>query len=115
MKKLFGAALLAVMFSTQAVWAEATSISVETLEKDKSALGGKQVEISGEVVKVNNGIMKRNFIHVQDSTGKVIVTSQDTANVGDKVTAVGTVGLNVEFGMGYTYELLVEKASINKH
>jgi len=69
------------------------------------------------VVKVLNGIMKRNFIHVQDGTGDantndLIVTSKQIARVGDQVIISGVVAVNRDFGRGYLYPLLVEDASI---
>jgi hypothetical protein len=71
------------------------------------------------VVKVNNGIMGRNFVHVQDGSGdaakgtnNLIVTSKQTANVGDQVAVSGVVVVNRDFGSGYSYPLLIEDASI---
>jgi len=92
--------------------------SVEAVHKESAQLKGKQVLVKGKVVKVNNGVMKRNFLHIQDGTGDadsrdLVVTSvQDTAKVGDQVTITGTVVLDTDFGFGYNYPLLVEKSSI---
>ena len=96
---------------------EAKLKTVAALHQEKSALSGKEVRIQGKVVKVNNGIMGRNFLHVQDGTGDqatndLTVTSKQTANVGDQVTVTGRVVLNRDFGAGYTYPLLVEDASV---
>ncbi len=98
---------------------EAVSSSVENLYKEKAALNGKLVKLQGKVVKVNNQIMQRNFLHLQDGTGSpedgsndITVTSQDTANVGDRVTVTGTLILDLDFGAGYSYPILVEKATI---
>jgi hypothetical protein len=82
-----------------------------------AALAGQTVSAQGKVVKVLNGIMKRNFIHVQDGTGDansndLIVTSKQSARVGDQVTITGVVAVNRDFGRGYLYPLLVEDASI---
>jgi hypothetical protein len=60
--------------------------------------------------------MRRNFVHVQDGTGsgdtdRAIFTSQQTAQVGDQVSATGTVKLDTDFGMGYFYPTLVEQAT----
>ncbi len=93
--------------------------SVAELYLEREQLKGQQVQLQGKVVKVNNGILNRNFIHLQDGTGEkgsndVTVTSQDTAQVGDQVRVVGTVTLDLDFGSGYTYPLIVEKASITK-
>ncbi len=91
--------------------------TVAALNQDKATLAGKLVRVQGKVVKVNNGIMGRNFVHVQDGTGdqntnNLIVTSKQTAVVGEQVSVTGRVVLNRDFGAGYTYPLLVEEASI---
>lgn len=94
--------------------------NVESVFMEKTKLSGKQVIVRGKVVKVNNGIMKRNFLHIKDGSGKkgtddLIVTSKQTAEVGDDVTITGTVVLDTDFGFGYKYPLLVEKSQIKKH
>jgi len=109
-------AALAVAVLTSA--AAADTLTVADLHARRAELGGGQVSIAGTVVKVNNGIMRRNFIHVQDGTGsgdtdRVIFTSTQTAKVGDKVVATGTVNLDVDFGMGYRYPVLVEHATFS--
>ena len=98
---------------------EAVSITVANLYKDRTELNGKQVKLEGKVVKVNNQIMQRNFLHLQDGTGSaddgsndITITSQDTANVGDMVNVTGTLILDHDFGAGYKYPLLIEKASV---
>ena len=102
------------------VWADALKKTVEAVHADMANLKGKQVEVRGKVVKVNNGIMKRNFLHIQDGSGKegtndLTITSNQTAEVGDDITVVGTVVLDTDFGFGYKYPLLVEQSSIQKH
>ncbi len=115
MKRIFITPLLTLLIISQSVSAEADAITAEKLNATMQSLGGKQVKITGEVVKVNEAIMHRNFIHINDGTGKVIVTSPtDSAKVGDKVTAVGTVELNIDFGMGYKYDMLVQQATVTK-
>lgn len=91
--------------------------TVAALNQNKAALAGKTISAQGKVVKVNNGIMGRNFVHIQDGTGdatsnNLIVTSKQTASVGDQVTISGTVVVNRDFGSGYSYPLLIEEASI---
>ncbi|HET9702180.1 MAG TPA: hypothetical protein VFP70_14790 [Burkholderiales bacterium] len=119
MRKLQAMAFAAVLglgaFSASAE--DAAVKTVAALHQDKAALSGKLVRVQGKVVKVNNGIMGRNFLHVQDGTGDqnsndLTVTSKQTAVVGDQVTVTGRVVLNRDFGAGYTYPLLVEDASI---
>lgn len=93
--------------------------TVEALFAEKAKLSGHEVQVKGKVVKVNNGVMNRNFLHIQDGTGKqgsndVTVTSDETANVGDNVIVTGTIAVDKDFGAGYTYPLLIEKAKIAK-
>ena len=91
--------------------------TVAAINGSGATLAGQTVSSQGKVVKVLNGIMKRNFIHVQDGTGDadtndLIVTRKQTARVGDQVTITGVVAVNRDFGSGYLYPLLVEDASI---
>lgn len=119
MKTLLAVTFTAVIaLGAPGAFAEAASTkTVAAVHAEMAALSGKEVQVVGKVVKVNNGIMGRNFVHVQDGTGtettnNLIVTSKNTAAVGDRVTAVGRVVLNREFGSGYTYPLLIEDTVI---
>lgn len=117
MKKLLLTLVLSLAVSGAAFAGDAATKTVEQVHNEMAQLKGQQVTVTGNVVKVNNGIMKRNFVHVQDGTGgkntnNLIVTSKQTAAVGNKVTITGTVVLGTDFGMGYSYPLLVENASI---
>jgi hypothetical protein len=117
MKNLLIAASLSLLIATTAFAAGMTTKTVEQVYKEMTQLKGQQVTVSGKVVKVNNGIMRRNFVHVQDGTGgkdsnNLIVTSKQTAKVGASVTITGTVVLDTDFGMGYRYPLLIENSSI---
>ncbi|MCG6968310.1 MAG: hypothetical protein LJE85_00950 [Gammaproteobacteria bacterium] len=118
---LLPALLACSMFFAQPLLADdAVKKTVEAVNTDQAKLNGKIVQIHGKVVKVNNGIMKRNFLHIQDGTGgqgtnDITVTSDQTANVGDEVTITGTVALNVDFGFGYKYPILIEQSTIEKH
>ena len=95
----------------------ANGIRIATLFGNPKAYQNKQVIIKGQVVKVNNGIMGVNFMHLQDGTKEngeydVTVTSNAKFKVGEVVTIKGTVVLNKDFGSGYVYDVLVEKAVV---
>lgn len=82
-------------------------------------LKDKSVSLHAQVVKVNLGIMGKNWFHVQDGSGKagandILVTSQDKAAVGDVLTIKGTVRTDVSLGSGYDYAVMVENASLRK-
>lgn len=115
------AALLSALLIGPAHADEAVQKTIGELYKEKAELAGKQVTLRGTVVKVNNQIMNRNFLHLQDGSGDaaegtndITVTSNDTAAKGDTVTVTGTVAVDLDFGSGYSYPMLVEKATISK-
>ena len=115
LKQTLCALALATLFASSAVMAEV--MSVADVHAKRIELSGKQVTVTGKVVKVNNGIMRRNFVHVQDGTGtgdtgRVIVTSQQTANLGDQVSITGKLTLDTDFTMGYVYPTLLVDAVI---
>lgn len=75
----------------------------------------KKVKVRGQVVKINADIMDRNWVHLVDGTeglGKsdMTFTTQELVKVGDTVILEGTLALDREFGAGYTYPVIVEKA-----
>lgn len=84
---------------------------------ESEGLNGKQITVRGKVVKFNSGILGRNFVHIQDGTGKegtsdLTVTTLQQVKVGDKVSAMGTVVTDKNFGSGYSYKVLVEDAQL---
>lgn len=88
----------------------------------KARLARKTVIIRGKIVKYNEGVMGRNWIHLQDGTGTaslgthdLTVTTLDTASKGDVVTIKGVVQLNRDFGSGYAYELIIEDAKVQRN
>lgn len=96
---------------------EAGTVSIAELYKDPAAYEGKTIRVRGEVAKFNAQIMERNWIHIQDGTefdGKydLTVTSQQGFREGEVITLEGILALNRDFGYGYSYELLLEKATL---
>ncbi len=97
----------------------AGGITIAELYKNSAVYSEKQVIIRGQVVKVNNSIMGRNWVHLQDGTKDgdnfdLTFMTNDVVNVGDVVTFEGTVALNKDFGAGYVYDLIVENSSLKK-
>ena len=96
----------------------AGGLSVADVFAKKATLGGKPVVVRGTVVKFNGGIMDRNWIHIQDGSGSadaknndLTVTTDVEVKVGDVVTLSGVVGLDRDFGAGYAYNVILEKAT----
>jgi hypothetical protein len=90
-------------------------ITIAELYKNRNDYAGKKVILRGQVVKVNNSIMNRNWVHLQDGTDDsgnydLTITTGETLTVGVHATFEGIVTLNKDFGAGYSYELIVEEA-----
>jgi len=90
-------------------------IRIAELMKNRDNYANKKIIIRGQVVKINAGIMDRNWVHLKDGTshsGKsdLTFTTQEVVKVGDVVTFEGTVALEKEYGAGYIYPLIVENA-----
>jgi hypothetical protein len=82
-----------------------------------AALAGKPVQVRGRVVKVNAGIMGRNWVHLRDGSGSsanqthdLLVTSAGEVKVGDVVTAKGVLHTDRNFGSGYAFKVVMEEA-----
>lgn len=91
--------------------------TIADIYKNKQSLNGKTVKVKGKVVKFNNGIMNRNWVHIQDGTDNngdfdLLITSDETAKVGDIIVAEGKLAIDKDFGAGYFYPVLVEEAKI---
>jgi len=115
---VFAALVCALGLTSFSATAAAEDIkTVAAIYENMATLAGQTVSVQGKVVKVVSGIMKRNFVHVQDGTGDantndLIATSKQTARVGDLVSIFGVVAVNRDFGSGYLFPLLIENASI---
>jgi GW (Gly-Tryp) dipeptide domain len=101
----------------EAIAPAAGGITVAALYQGKTTLAGKPAVVRGKVVKVNNGILGRNWVHLRDGTGAagsndLLVTSQTVVKAGDVVVARGTVTLDKDFGSGYRYDVLLEDAAL---
>ena len=91
------------------------SIKIADLVKNPKKYEGKEVQISGQCVKVNPNIMNRNWLHFIDGTKDeydLVITSDAQLPEGHAVTMKGTVALNKDFGAGYKYDILIENGVI---
>lgn len=91
------------------------SLTIAEVYKNRNNYAGKKVLVRGKVVKINKGIMGRNWVHLQDGTNDsgnfdLTFTTQADANLGDVIALDGTVTLNKDFGAGYLYDVIVEDA-----
>lgn len=92
--------------------------TVEQLFKERAKLGGKEVTLRAQAVKVTTGLVGGlNWVHVQDGTGgpgtnDIIVTTKSMVKVGDKLLVKGTLVLDKELGPGMKFETLVYNANV---
>lgn len=91
--------------------------TIASVYEMRNQLADKEIEIRGQVVKVNRQIMGKNWVHIQDGTenkGKydLTITTQEPADIGDEVTFKGRISVDKDFGSGYYYELIMEDAHL---
>ena len=101
--------------------AGANAYTVAEAYAKSASLNKKKVSVRGKVVKFSQGIMGKNWVHLQDGSGdqqkgthNLVATTQDTASVGDVVTATGTFAKDRDFGAGYLYKAIIEDATVQK-
>ncbi len=96
-------------------------ISIADLFSKSEEFIGKKVKLKGKVVKFNEAILSKNWIHLQDGSGDasnnnfdITITTSDAAKVGDVVVIEGILNKDVDFGAGYKYDLIIQDATINE-
>lgn len=108
----------------------AQDISVEKVEAENGytigevynkagELNGEKVRVRGQVMKVSPNIMGKTWIHLQDGTGNamdnthdLVFTSQAIPEKGQTIVLEGVLAQDKDFGAGYRYKAIVEKAQI---
>ena len=92
--------------------------TVAEVYAEKDALADTTVAVRGKVVKVNAGIMDRNWLHVRDGSGEegtndlTVTTTAELPEVGETVLVSGKLAVNKDFGMGYQYPVILEDAEL---
>jgi len=104
--------------------AKATGPDARTVAEvvgQSAQLKNKTVVVHGKVVKFSANIMGKNWLHIRDGSGSaaagshdLLVTTKQAAKVGDVVAARGVVRTDQDFGMGYSYKVMLEDASLQK-
>ena len=71
-------------------------------------------KVRGKVVKYNPNIMRKDWIHIRDSsTDKdLTITCQAEVKLGDVILADGKLALDKDFGYGYVYKIMLEDARV---
>ena len=92
-------------------------ISLAELFANLKKYEGQTVRVIGRCVKLNNMIMNRNWVHLQDGSVKgsavdLTVTTTENIPLGSVVSMEGKIALNKDFGAGYKYEIIMEEAKL---
>ena len=94
--------------------------TVEEIFAQRDALKDKEIVIRGTVVKYNEGIMGKNWLHLRDGTGAIehqnndiTITTVGRSSVGDTVVVKGVLRVGKDFGAGYSYDAIIVDAQIS--
>ena len=95
----------------------ADCIIIEKIIANKKDFADKTISVKGIVTRINEGIMGKNWVHIQDGTGvegafDLTVTTIQNVKKGDTVTFKGTIAIDKDFGYGYFYDIIMEDAQI---
>ncbi|MDF1879328.1 SH3-like domain-containing protein, partial [Sulfurimonas sp. SAG-AH-194-C20] len=99
---------------------EKNVLSIAELFANRDKYVGKVVTVKGKVTKTSRGIMKLNWLHIQDGSNfqnmndLVFTSTQELPAVGTVIYAKGTVVKDKDFGYGYFYPLIIQSASFKK-
>jgi hypothetical protein len=91
--------------------------TIQEIYAQRTKLAGKEVAVRGKVVKYNAQIMGRNWLHIQDGSGKegandLTVTTTTPAKLGDTVLVRGVLATDKDFGAGYKFGVILDNAQI---
>ncbi|MEN8152882.1 MAG: hypothetical protein ABFR75_02580 [Acidobacteriota bacterium] len=114
MKKKSG---LKTVITPGSVKKAAGGYSVSECFQLSSKLKGKVAIIRGIAVKVSSKILGKNWVHIQDGTGKpgendITVTTKSNIKKGDIVLVKGKIEFKKSIGGGYIFPALIEDAEI---
>lgn len=91
--------------------------TIAMLYQNRDQYSGKKVVVKGLVTKINPEIMNLNWVHLQDGTnhqGDFDLTISTTEHLveGAIVTVEGIIAVNKDFGLGYSYDVIMESARL---
>ncbi len=91
-------------------------ITIAELFAQREALSDQLVKVRGKVMKVSRKILGRTWVTLSDGTGMASndvlrITTQQEVEVGEILSAAGTVKINIDLGAGYKYPVILEEAS----
>ncbi|MFH7319586.1 hypothetical protein ACHHRT_03120 [Desulfurivibrio sp. D14AmB] len=96
---------------------EVKRLSIAELFLNRHDLEGKIVSLQAKVVSYSGNIMGKNWLTLGDGTGvapdnTVLAISQENARLGETLTVVGRVQIDVKVGGMHSYKLLLDDAQL---
>lgn len=89
--------------------------SIKELIENSDRYVDQEVKLTAEVVKINANIMDRHWLHLKDGSFDsfdLVATSQTAVPAGHVVNLKATLRKSVDFGAGYSYDLILENAEV---
>jgi len=99
---------------------EKGTLSIAELFANRDKYVNKTVTVKGKVTKTSSGIMKLNWVHLQDGSNfqnmndLVFTSTQTPPRVGDIIYATGKLIKDKDFGYGYFYPVIIQESSFKK-
>lgn len=111
------AATVPARIEPQTITKAAGGYTIQELYAQRAKLAGKEVAVRGKVVKYNAQIMGKNWLHIQDGSGKdgandLTVTTATPAKLGDTVLVRGILSTDKDFGAGYKFGVILDDAKV---
>lgn len=93
----------------------ANARTIAALFAERASLAGQKVRVQGQVFK-STPVQGLSYVRLRDgsstdaASSELVVSSRDAAKVGEVVTFEGTVGLDVDVGIGTKYPVMLQEA-----
>lgn len=101
--------------STADIQAMDGAISIKELIENADSYVDQEVKLTAKVVKINANIMDRHWLHLKDGSMDqfdLVATSQTAVPAGHTINLKATLRKSVDFGAGYSYDLILENAEV---
>jgi len=93
--------------------------TIEQIYAASAKLAGKPVVVRGKVVKYNEMILGKNWLHIRDGSGSadkknndLTVTSTTPVKLGDIVVVTGALATNKDFGSNYKFDVMIDGGQV---
>jgi len=94
-------------------------LTIAEIYAQRENLGDKVISVRGKVLKVSKNILGRTWVTLSDGTGLapdnvLRVTTVQEVELGETVSATGTVTTAIDLGAGYQYKVILEEAEFSR-